>query len=246
MAKKLTIEQVREIIDQNNETLISNEYINAFQKLSIKCNKGHVRNITFSNFRKGQKCFKCHSHNRFSIEEVRKIFEKENYLVISDTYTGSRNKISVKCSKGHLWSVSLNKFKNRNQRCPNCSFLGGYSRMEKDLFDIIKSYYPSTKKTKIRNIKIKGKPHIKGFDIDIFIPELNMGIEFDGSYYHSINGLKRSYPKWPLQDIKKYHTIKDKYFKSFGIEILHISEKEWIKDKDKCVLRCLNFLRKSN
>jgi hypothetical protein len=39
-------------------------------------------------------------------------------------------------------------------------------------------------------VKIKGKPYIHGFDIDIFIPELNIGIEFDGGYYHTFAGLK--------------------------------------------------------
>ncbi|NJO48263.1 MAG: hypothetical protein HC840_00945 [Leptolyngbyaceae cyanobacterium RM2_2_4] len=244
MPKRLAIEQVREMFKKEGQILLSSEYINAFQKLSVKCKNGHIREITLSNFYKKQECFKCCSHGKFSLDEVSNIFKKEEYLVLSNTYSGSRNKILVKCPKGHIWSTSLNKFKDQNQRCPECSFLGGYSRMEQELFDLIKKEYPSAKKSKRRSINISGKPHIKGFDLDIFIPELNKAIEFDGTYFHSMKGLKRGYPNWPLQDLKEYHTIKDNYFRSIGISVLHILEKDWIKDKKLCVLKCLTFLRK--
>jgi len=115
---------------------------------------------------------------------------------------------------------------------------------EKDLMFFIKSKYPNAIKLRDRKVKIESKPHIKGFDVDIFVPESNRGIEFDGTYWHSFEKM-RSDPKkksWPDEDVLNYHQIKDDYFFSRGIRIIHITDKEWIEDKEKCIEKCLTFL----
>ncbi len=93
-------------------------------------------------------------------------------------------------------------------------------------------------------VKIPNKSYIKGFEIDIFVPELNKGIEFDGKYHHSFEYMrvdpKRA--KWSDNDIHNYHEIKDAWFASKGIQILHIKEEDWNKNKELCVKRCLKFL----
>lgn len=116
------------------------------------------------------------------------------------------------------------------------------SYAEIQILEHVKIYFEKAKKFYARKIKIEGKPHIKGFDVDILVTELNKGIEFDGKYYHSFEGLKRSKPHWPDEDIHNYHQIKDDYFKSKGIEILHISEKEWLANKEECFQRINQFL----
>jgi hypothetical protein len=113
---------------------------------------------------------------------------------------------------------------------------------ERELLGVIKAIFLSARELKVRKIKIKNKPHIKGFDIDIFISDLSRGIEFDGTYYHSFNGLKRSRPNWPDEDLRNYHDLKDQYFATKGIRVLHIKEEEWKKDKEDCIKRCLIFL----
>jgi len=35
----------------------------------------------------------------------------------------------------------------------------------------------------------------------------------------------------------------DRYFKSKGIDILHIKEEDWVKDKDRCIKQCFLFLK---
>jgi hypothetical protein len=119
------------------------------------------------------------------------------------------------------------------------------SRSERGILDIVKLKYKNARTLRVRKISIPNKPHIKGFDIDIFIPELNKGIEFDGDYHHSVDGLKRARPNWPDEDIRNYHKIKDNFFKQqYNIKILHIKEKDWLKDKDKCLKRLWKFLSK--
>lgn len=241
---RLTYEYVRDSLKKLGYDLVTQTYQNANQKLAVICQNKHKRLTTFQRIAyKKPKCAKCDGiDRRLHIEEIRNIFTKEKYSLLSTVYINAHQKLSVLCPAGHEWNINVNKFKNRGDRCPECSFKGGYSRMEQELFSIIKSYYTSTKKHKTRNIRIKDRPHIGGFDIDIYIPELNKGIEFDGKYFHSIVGLSRGLPKWPKKDIEQYHAIKDNYFKSKGILILHIKEEEWKANKQEMVYKCLAFL----
>jgi len=119
------------------------------------------------------------------------------------------------------------------------------SSQEIELFKIVKSFYKNAKKLIDRKVKIKGKPYIQGFHIDIYVPDLKRGIEFDGEYYHSFEFVRKSKSKklWTDSDIRNYDKIKDTWFASKGIEILHIKEKDWTLDKAMCIKRCLKFLR---
>ena len=117
------------------------------------------------------------------------------------------------------------------------------SLAERSLFDLIKEKYPKTQKLRDMKVKLLNRPYIRGFEIDIYIPELRKGIEFDGKYWHSVNGLKRGRPNWPEEDLKNYHQIKDEYFKSKGIQLLHIDEKDWLNDKESCLNKCFTFFR---
>ena len=87
-------------------------------------------------------------------------------------------KIWWKCSvdESHEWISSI--YQRSRTDCPYCS-LTPQSKQELtitfELLRIFKSINPKGFKTKV-NGKIRS--------IDIFIPELNLGIEFDGAYWH--------------------------------------------------------------
>lgn len=132
--------------------------------------------------------------------------------------------------------------------CLHMKASSNVSKSEEELFSIIKEMNPNAKKLRDRNVKIAGKPHIKGFDVDIYVQSLNKGIEFDGEYWHSFEVMKSSRQKrhWPENDVLDYHKIKDEYFLSKGIQILHVKEEDWIKDKQSCVDKCLEFLGEQN
>jgi very-short-patch-repair endonuclease len=128
--------------------------------------------------------------------------------------------------------------------CSHMKKSSNISLLERNLFNVIKQIYPKTQILRDRKVNIPNKPYIQGFELDIYIPELRKAIEFDGKYWHSVKGLKRSREHWPEEDLEAYHKIKDEYFKSKGIEILHVREEEWLKNKQKCVDQCLEFLEK--
>jgi len=129
-----------------------------------------------------------------------------------------------------------------DQICAHMKRARGSSVAEKELFAIVKAIYPQTKKFKDCKVNIPNKPYIHGFEIDILVE--NKGIEFDGKYHHSFDFMRKTSHKalWSDDDIRNYHQIKDSWFASKGIKILHIKEVDWKKDKKKCVKRCLDFL----
>ena len=105
---------------------------------------------------------------------------KNGKLTIYDIHYGYRKKVWWKCDKGddHEWRVSPSNRKYSNTGCPYCT-LTPQSRQELTItFELMKLF---------NNIDPKGlKTRLNGRlrAIDIFIPKLNLCIEFDGAYWH--------------------------------------------------------------
>lgn len=80
-----------------------------------------------------------------------------------------------------------------------------------EVLDYIKSIYQA-------EVIISDRTILKPKEIDIYIPEFNLAIEYNGIYYHSeIDGGKDS----------SYHVGKTNGCESKGIQLLHIFESEW-------------------
>ena len=128
--------------------------------------------------------------------------------------------------------------------CQHMSKSRSVSFAELQLFNEIKNIHPNARKFRDYHVAVEGKPYIKRFEIDIFIPTLNKGIEFDGKYWHTFEVMRIQEHKknWSDEDIRNYSNIKDNYFKSKGIIILHITEKEWKEDKEQSLTKVLKFL----
>jgi len=108
---------------------------------------------------------------------------------------GSEKKVWWKCTKGddHEWKANINS-RSSGRDCPYCT-LTPQSKQELTItFELIQFF---------KDINPKGfKTRVKGklWTIDIYIPELNLGIEFDGSYWHKD---KRALDKNKTKQLKK-------------------------------------------
>ena len=130
--------------------------------------------------------------------------------------------------------------------CSHMPSITNTSSSEKELLGEIRKIFLDAKKHRITKLKIENLPFIRWFELDIYVPSLNRGIEFDGIWSHSFDGLKRGRPHWSDEGLLNYHEIKDAVFSSKGIEILHISELDWNLNKESCIQKCLDFLRGEN
>lgn len=242
--KSYTLQEIGDILKKENFSFIPSTYKNVDSKTSVICPKGHNISIRLAQFiSAGLRCKVCtDAGRRYKFEYVKEFIEKEGFVLVSTEYKNKESKLDIVCPEGHSFKLPFGKFKNRGDRCGSCSTNASIAELE--LFDAIRAVFTNTKKFRDTKVVILNKPHIKGFHIDMFVPELKKGVEFDGTYWHSFEAMRKNTKKrrWPDDDIRNYHEIKDAHFLSKGIQILHIKEEDWNLDKEACIQRCLAFL----
>lgn len=87
-------------------------------------------------------------------------------------YSGTR--VYWKCHFcGYEWETAANNRSSQNRGCPNCS-MKSTSFGEQALYFYIKKLFPDA-----INRYREGK-----FELDVFIPSIKTGIEFDGAFFH--------------------------------------------------------------
>ena len=75
-------------------TLLDKEYVNQSQKLDYICPNRHKRTTTWKSWKKGCRCLICKNQStKPSIEVVRKDFESEDYILLSDVYVNNKVKL---------------------------------------------------------------------------------------------------------------------------------------------------------
>lgn len=157
-----------------------------------------------------------------SIEEkLRK--NKLEILNTTDEYIGQR--LNNKNIKYNFKCLTCNtEFKGTmNGHIPSCpTCYSKSSKPEKEVGDFIKEIYDGEVIENSREI-------IPPLELDIYLPEYNLAIEFDGLYWHSIEHKE-----------KEYHLRKTEIAESKGIQILHIFEDEW-RDKQEIVKNIIKY-----
>ena len=104
------------------------------------------------------------------------------------------------CQRGHKWEEYPNE-RVQGSGCPTCSKEYHSSFPEQAIY-----YYINKIINTINRYKVEG------FEIDIFIPHIKLGIEYDGIFYHTSEEAK-------LREKKK-----DRFCKKNGITLFHVKE----------------------
>lgn len=144
------------------------------------------------------------------------IFRKSNFKIAKHSNYISYEKEGVslfKCdnNKDHEFKIEIDNFikriKYNSTLCTECFPIGtNQSGKELKLYNYIKSIYNGEI---IQSYRDK-------FEIDIYLPDLNLGFEFNGVFWHS-----------DLYKGKYSHFEKTKYFEKKGIRIIHIWEDDF-------------------
>lgn len=153
-------------------------------------------------------------------EFIRRVKEKQpksdfDFSFVS--YVNNRTKVKMYCNKlggdgkphGEFiaWAGNLMKGKG----CPKCGH--HTSRAE----DELQTFFEKM------GFKVETRKRLLGtVEIDIFLPEINLGIEYDGLRWHSEE----------FDKMKYYHYSKSEFCENNGIRLIHIFEDEWLTKKD--------------
>ena len=106
-------------------------------------------------------------------------FEKNENVTPLDVTKGSDQEFWWKCSTcGHEWKTSV-YVRTSGHGCPVCAKSTHSSIPEQLIFLYVHNLFPDT----INSYKV---PYLKSLqELDVFIPSLNIGIEYDGVNWHS-------------------------------------------------------------
>ena len=112
----------------------------------------------------------------------------------------SNKKVSWKCKFGHKWDATIYNRAGNNSGCPMCRSMT--SKLEVFVLCELRQLFK----------EVEWRSKINGYECDILIKEINVGVEVDGAYWHD-EKLQRDREKL-------------KVFKKNGIELLRIRAKE--------------------
>lgn len=134
-------------------------------------------------------------------------------LLPTQIMAGSGKRVWWKCKYGHSWQVSPNNRTSQYSNCPICSAEIGTSFPEQAIY-----YYIS------KLVVAINRYNINGVEIDIFIPALNIGIEYDGMFFHSSDSSA------------KREENKNNYCKKVGIRLIRVKETRENKNDEENVI----------
>lgn len=97
---------------------------------------------------------------------------------------GSSYNASWICPKGHHYKATVNKRTSEHTNCPICDKGRHTSFAEQAIFYYVKMLFPDA-----QNHYDEGFPN--GMELDIYVPLIRTGIEFDGIYWHQKNAKNR-------------------------------------------------------
>ena len=172
-----------------------------------------------------------------------------------------RVKPAWKCSKcGHTWrAVIYSRTGIIQNGCPECAKHNHISAQENQVASFIEEhmqlYYPDCKHTMKRSMSFKeiyeslhydleclSKNNVKHLrkELDIYIPELNLAVEYDGDYWHD-DKIVMQRKRMRNDDV---HAIKTALCDNVGIELVFINEKDWLHDNVRIKQQLIGIIDK--
>jgi Zn finger protein HypA/HybF involved in hydrogenase expression len=201
-------------IEKNKQTCIKKYGVDNVRKSTIIKEKIHNINMKKwgnENWGNTEKRVKTRKNNYYDKQILN--FNISIPLFTKEEYLGHNKEHKWKCSKCD--NIFIDNMKNHIPLCPKCYIISpnGKSKYEYEISDWLNylNINNISNKRFYENNKYK-------YEIDIFLPDFNIGIEFDGIYWHSeLKGKD-----------KNYHVNKTDYFNNkHNINIIHIFEDEW-------------------
>lgn len=203
------------------------EYVNSKTKVCIICPEHGEFWQSPNSHIQGQGCQRCgieKTHIPMTTEEwIRKAkkVHGDEYDYSKSEYISPYRHITIICRK-HGEFKQKSSYHLSGNGCPKCGIRK--SSGETEIYEFVREYFKDAVHS-CRDVLDNG------MEIDIFIPSKNVGIEFDGLFWHSEH-----------KKLKNYHINKTKECEKKGIRLIHIFEDEWIYKKEIVKSRIKNIL----
>lgn len=215
-----------------NYTLVDKDKFTGFaskEKITMRCNicghEFHTYPMNVYNPTNGRHYCRVCNHKDRLLENMsyreRCLSVTEGWIEPIEEYIDSRTPIRHKCNIcGHgvnnEWLKIPVKNTLRNAGCPICTNRTIQSAAELEVLDFIRSIYSGVILEKDRSVLSNNR------EIDIYLPEIKLGIEYCGLFYHSTR----------FKD-KLYHQNKTRELLDQGIALITIFEDKWVLEKDR-------------
>jgi len=193
------------------------------EKVSFKCKKHGWQSQLLADHLNGSGCKWCAASDRgeeisLGKNEILKRFEAANtdsFEYVIPENPRLKTVIQVKCKK-HGWFDQVVASHMNGSGCPSCCH--SVSKPELEIIDFIKTIVGEGEEIITSDRKILG-----GLELDIYLPERGLAVEFNGLYWHSDR----------VKQDKDYHKKKYAGCKAAGIHLVSIFEDEWLHTPEK-------------
>ena len=155
---------------------------------------------------------------------VKPLFNEQEYV---DGIKNNKNYFKFQCKKcGNEFYSSWDNGQT-TKKCPDCQITSAKtSKKEHEVYAFVSGLLKNT------IVKHNDRSLLKDLELDIYIPEKKLAIEFDGLYWHCSD----------VQTNHRYHLQKTELCEKQGIQLIHIFENEWIYKQDIVKSRLKNLL----
>ena len=179
-----------------------NEYISSDAYIQSTCPNNHTFTVTYKEWNiKNKRCGLCREENQ--LQRIANVCDQNKFILL-DVKEGQ---VFFKCSEGHDGIHSLSNF-YKGTNCATCSSQKRRSNGEKEIEDFLTSLQI--------HVESSNRTLIHPYELDLYIPDHKIAIEYDGKLYHS-EGYKDN----------KYHLMKTEMCEEQGIQLIHIFDDEW-------------------
>ena len=150
-----------------------------------RCKNGHAYLMSGENRSKGCGCQYCcgrmvlEGFNDLATTHPEMLDEwdyEKNDILPTQVTAGSHTKVWWKCNKEHSWRATI---KNRvnGAKCKECNRCHTSSFPERTIYYYLKKYFDDA-------IWGYQDPSIDRFEVDVYIPSIQLGVEYDGERWH--------------------------------------------------------------
>jgi hypothetical protein len=168
-------------------------------------------------------------HTKETFINLAKKIHGDKYTYDKVIMNGMSNKITITCpSHGDFEQTGANHIHNKTG-CPKCAAEMQVSGKEKQVSCFVQSIYDGEIRTSVRDII----PY--NYEIDIYLPQLKIGIEFHGNFYHTESKVGK------IRHLDKAELCEEK-----GIKLIQIFEHEWDLKNDIVCSRIKSAIGKSD